>query len=77
MYFVFSLSVSSSGYLGSYSGVLDRVCGLAVGPAGELSPRASPGIGKRVIDQLNQLREHTVLPEFRLFARQTGLEFGF
>ena len=71
VHFVFSLLVSSSGYSLSYGGVRDRVCGLniAQGPAGELSPRASPGFGKRVIDQLDQLREHTVLPDFDFDAR--------
>ena len=40
-----------------------------MGPAGELSPRASPGFGKRVIDQLDQLREHTVLTDVDFDAR--------
>ena len=65
--FVFTFLGSSSGYSVSYSGVCDRVCGLAMGPAGELSPRASPGFGNRVIDQLDQ-QEHTVLPDFELDA---------
>ena len=66
---VFSLLFASSGYSVTYSGVRDRVCGLALGLAGELSPRASPGFGKRVIDQLDRLREHTVLSDFDFDAR--------
>ena len=69
MHFVFSLLVSSSGYSVSYSGVHDRVYALALSPAGELSPRASPGFEKQAIDQLDQLREHTVPPGFNFDAR--------
>ena len=53
----------------SYGGVRDRVHGLAMDPAGGLSPRASPGFRKRVIDQFDQLRECTVLPDFEVDAR--------
>ena len=59
MHFVLRLLLATSGYSVSFSSVRDRVCGLAMGPAGEPSPRTSPGFGKRVINQLDQLREHS------------------
>ena len=33
-------------------------------PPCELSPRAIPGFGERVIDQFDQLREYVVLLDF-------------
>ena len=62
MHFVVTLLFSTFGHLVSYNGVRDRVCGLAMAPAGEPSPRASLGFGKRVIDQPDHLREHPILP---------------
>ena len=38
------------------------------GPGDGLSPCAGPGYGKRVIGQIDQLREYVVLPEFGLNA---------
>ena len=39
------------------------------GPAGELSPRVSPGFAVCVTDELDQLRETRVLPDFDSDAR--------
>ena len=68
MYFVLSFCFRTQ-FAWLAVAVCADVCAWAShGPSGELSPRASPGFGVRVADQVDQFRQKTVLPDFAFDA---------